>query len=117
MEKIKNVDMEEYISKLTKPLNESKIKLVMRDLLQALCALEEHGIVHRDLKPSNMIFCKLSKKIKLLDFGLGVDITNSFARRKKVCGTENFTAPEILKNEPCEFKSDVFSAGMVFLFL
>ncbi len=117
MEKIKNVDMEEYIRKLTKPLTEPKIKLVMKDLLQALCSLEEKGIVHRDIKPSNMIYCKISKKIKLLDFGLGVDLTNDFARKKKICGTENYTAPEILRNEPCEFKSDVFSAGIVFLFL
>ena len=48
-------------------------------------------------------------RLKIIDFGLS---TNK--EEKKMCGTVGYMAPEILENQKCSLKSDIFSAGCIF---
>lgn len=50
------------------------IKLVMKQLLEALAACHSTGIVHRDVKPQNCIISSLDKKMKLIDLGAAADL-------------------------------------------
>jgi serine/threonine protein kinase/tetratricopeptide (TPR) repeat protein len=89
--------------------------------IQITSALEnaaEVGIVHRDLKPSNtMITSKGS--VRVLDFGLArlfrtddADITESLDSGG-VVGTLPYMAPEHLRGEPADFRSDIYSLGAI----
>jgi serine/threonine protein kinase len=50
------------------------VKLVMRQLLEALQACHSTGIVHRDMKPQNCVVSEASRTIKLIDLGAAADL-------------------------------------------
>lgn len=50
------------------------IKLVMKQVLEALKVFHEVGVVHRDVKPQNCIISEREKKIKFIDLGAAADL-------------------------------------------
>jgi len=50
------------------------IKLVMKQVLEALKAFHDVGIVHRDVKPQNCIISEQDNKIKFIDLGAAADL-------------------------------------------
>ena len=86
---------------------------VMAGLLAALEHAHGRGVIHRDVKPGNILL-SVAGKVKLADFGLAhvegrpdVDDGSPF-------GTLCYLAPERLRGEPGDARSDLFSAGAVF---
>ncbi|XP_057978350.1 uncharacterized protein LOC131164855 [Malania oleifera] len=69
-------------------------------------------IVHRDLKSSNLLVDK-NWTVKVGDFGLSRLKNATFLTTKSGRGTPQWMAPEILRNEPSNEKSDVFSFGVI----
>lgn len=83
--------------------------------VQSVFALKHvHGrkVLHRDLKTQN-IFLMASGQIKLGDFGIArvLDATKEFA--KTMVGTPYYLSPEIIEDRPYNFKSDIWSCGVV----
>src|SRR5438552_8335499 len=93
---------------------------------QGLAAAHEKGIVHRDLKPEN-IFVTRDARIKILDFGLvklaqkvgaaaesdGVTLTSSHTVAGVVMGTASYMAPEQVRGEAADPRTDIFALGAV----
>ncbi|MFI5092343.1 MAG: protein kinase [Candidatus Acidiferrum sp.] len=90
--------------------------------LQIAAALEEaheHGIVHQDLKPGNIMVTPKGQ-VKVLDFGLarlldaesGAEVTATLTQTDGA-GTLPYMAPEQLRGDPVDSRSDIFSAGVV----
>ena len=89
-----------------------------------LAAAHEKGIVHRDLKPEN-IFITNDGRIKILDFGLaklaqpvGADpdeptLTASQTAVGMVMGTASYMAPEQVRGEVADPRTDIFAFGAV----
>uniref|UniRef100_A0A7N0TLR2 non-specific serine/threonine protein kinase n=1 Tax=Kalanchoe fedtschenkoi TaxID=63787 RepID=A0A7N0TLR2_KALFE len=69
-------------------------------------------IVHRDLKSPNLLVDK-NWVVKVCDFGLSRLKHQTFLSSKSTAGTPEWMAPEVLKNEPSNEKSDVFSYGVI----
>ncbi|XP_012574462.1 uncharacterized protein [Cicer arietinum] len=69
-------------------------------------------IVHRDLKSSNLLVDK-NWTVKVGDFGLSRLKDATLLTTKSGRGTPQWMAPEVLRNEPSNEKSDVFSYGVV----
>ncbi|KAF3965836.1 hypothetical protein CMV_010019 [Castanea mollissima] len=69
-------------------------------------------IVHRDLKSSNLLVDK-NWTVKVGDFGLSRLKDSTFITAKSGRGTPQWMAPEVLRNEPSNEKSDVFSFGVI----
>ncbi|XP_002972276.2 serine/threonine-protein kinase CTR1 [Selaginella moellendorffii] len=69
-------------------------------------------IVHRDLKSPNLLV-KENWTIKVCDFGLSRPKNNTFLTSKTGVGTPEWTAPEVLRNEPSDEKCDVYSFGVI----
>ncbi|KAJ6705613.1 SERINE-THREONINE PROTEIN KINASE [Salix purpurea] len=69
-------------------------------------------ILHRDLKSSNLLVDK-NWTVKVGDFGLSKWKDAAFLTAKSGRGTPQWMAPEVLRNEPSNEKSDVFSFGVI----
>jgi len=91
-------------------------------LAKGLAAAHQHGIVHRDLKPSNLRITP-DGRLKILDFGLaqfafalqGNDLikTVTLTKSTELTGTLPYMAPEQLKGEAADSRSDLWAAGTV----
>jgi serine/threonine protein kinase/tetratricopeptide (TPR) repeat protein len=103
------------------PLSESEVLKVGRELAEGLAAAHAEGVVHCDLKPANL---RLSKDgvLKILDFGLArlrrPAVTNVVTATVSgteigVSGTLPYMAPEQLRAESLDARTDLWSAGAV----
>src|SRR5438132_680032 len=93
-------------------------------IAHGLAAAHEKGIVHRDLKPEN-IFVTKDGRIKILDFGLaklaqkaGEDsndrtLTSEHTAAGVVMGTASYMAPEQVRGEKADPRTDIFALGAV----
>ncbi len=76
---------------------------------------EPLNVVHRDVSPSNII-CQRDGGVKLLDFGIAEALTEpdvEKAGQRMFKGKAAYAAPERIKNEPADGRSDLFSLGVV----
>lgn len=69
-------------------------------------------IVHRDLKSSNLLVDR-NWSVKVADFGLSRMKHDTYLKTMSGRGTPQWMAPEVLRNEPSNEKSDVYSYGVV----
>ncbi|PQQ20387.1 myosin light chain kinase smooth muscle [Prunus yedoensis var. nudiflora] len=69
-------------------------------------------IIHRDLKSSNLLVDK-NWTVKVGDFGLSRLKHDTFLTTKTGKGTPQWMAPEVLRNEPSDEKSDIYSYGVI----
>jgi serine/threonine protein kinase/tetratricopeptide (TPR) repeat protein len=103
------------------PLAEKVVLRLGVQFLEGLCAAHQQGVIHRDLKPANL-FVTPEGRIKILDFGLAklvhpenaADVTRSISTDTgTISGTVPYMAPEQLRGEAADVRSDVYSAGAV----
>lgn len=88
--------------------------------IQIICAMNyahSKGIIHRDLKPENMLLDR-NKNIKIIDWGLSKKIPyfqdHTLKLQHTMCGSLEYVAPEVLKNEFYSGpESDIFSMGVL----
>jgi serine/threonine protein kinase len=109
------VDGELLSDRLRKgPLPIDKALAYAIEIADALDKAHAVGIVHRDLKPGNVMLNKSGTK--LLDFGLATRThaaSRDVTKRGTVLGTLRYMAPEQLKGEDADSRSDVWAFGCV----
>ncbi len=73
----------------------------MYQIADALSYMHTKNVIHRDIKPENLLIGN-DGEIKLADFGWAVH--SPILKRKTVCGTPDYIAPEIVKNDDYDEK-------------
>ncbi|CAD8102439.1 unnamed protein product [Paramecium sonneborni] len=93
-------------------LNETLIRNIMLQILNALVFLHRKGIIHRDLKPENIFICD-NYYVKLIDLGLGYQMFSRAFIGQQV-GTPYYIAPEVINQQEQSQLVDIFSLGIIF---
>jgi eukaryotic-like serine/threonine-protein kinase len=90
-----------------------KLKII-EQVCYALGYAHRNDVVHRDVKPGNIIV-QPDGIVKLLDFGIARQekTDGHLTRTGHVIGTVQYMAPERLKGESFDGRSDIFSVGVV----
>ena len=90
------------------------------DIIGGLDAAQAAGILHRDIKPSNC-FVDASGTVKVGDFGLSISTLRRDVRHELATagfeGTPQFAAPEQLRGEPLDVRSDIYAVGATLYYL
>ena len=99
--------------KRRKLLTEYEARFYMLQLIEGVQFLHAQNIIHRDLKLGN-IFLDANMDIKIGDFGLAAKLDYDGQRKKTICGTPNYIAPEILDGKTGHGPPvDIWSMGVI----
>ncbi|CAD8153295.1 unnamed protein product [Paramecium pentaurelia] len=112
-------DLISHIEKQIKVYDESLVRKLVYNLLDALVYIHERKIIHRDIKPENLILKEENdiSNIVLADFGLADYYQKDAQYLFKRCGSLGYVAPEILQDKHYDFKVDIYSLGIVMFLL
>jgi serine/threonine-protein kinase len=99
---------------------------LLEQLCEALTAAHTEGIIHRDLKPANLMVVDPDtpyEKIKVMDFGLAklMDHSQGLGMMHRqtqtgldfAVGTPGYISPEQVRGEEVDFRSDIYSVGVI----
>ncbi|KAK5627662.1 hypothetical protein RRF57_003377 [Xylaria bambusicola] len=97
---------------------EMDTKLIIRQIVEAISYLHQHQIAHRDLKPENIFFATgpmLPARIIVGDLGFAKVAASG--RMASEVGTPTYMAPEMCRGQGHGLEVDIWSLGMISLFL
>lgn len=100
------------LHKRRRVITDYECRFYIYQILDGVKYLHENRIIHRDLKLGNL-FLNDQLNVKIGDFGLATRIEFDGERKKTLCGTPNYIAPEILNKKGHSFEVDVWSIGCV----
>lgn len=102
--------------KRRKRLTEPEAAYFMSQLVEAVEYMHGECVIHRDLKLGNLFIDK-NLGIKVGDLGLATKLENAEEKRKTICGTPNYIAPEVIQGTKetrgHSFEVDVWSMGVI----
>ncbi|CAD8211481.1 unnamed protein product [Paramecium octaurelia] len=94
-------------------LSERETKLFFIQIVNSLNYLHENNILHRDLKLSN-IYLTMEQQIKICGFNYAIKLEQKQERRRSICGSSQYLAPDILDNENgYSFEVDLWYLGII----
>jgi serine/threonine protein kinase len=118
MEYVKGVSLADRLDRDGALPLEDAVK-VLDQICRGLEEVHAAGIIHRDLKPDNILLQENKERpdwVKIVDFGIAhlVDADRRLTDADKVVGTAGFMAPEQLRSEEADCRTDVYALGVMF---
>jgi NIMA (never in mitosis gene a)-related kinase 1/4/5 len=110
-------DLRRLIRERKEPFDEIKIWTMYRQILRGLQHLHSYNIVHRDVKSSNIFLMRNGRRgfrCVLGDFGVSRERSETTKVLTTFYGTPLYASPELIRSEPYNEKTDVWSCGVVF---
>ena len=111
MEYLEGEDLQRRLRRPEKMSLSRKVDLSI-EICEGLEYAHSRGVIHRDVKPAN-IFITERGTVKVLDFGLARLMTSQLTNTNMLMGTLNYMAPEQVRGERADHRSDIFSVGVV----
>ena len=112
MEYVEGINLKEYISEHA-PISQNKLASIGVQICDALDHAHSNQIVHRDIKPHNILITDTGK-VKVTDFGIARAVTEATVKYTGgFIGSVHYLSPEQAKGDITDYKSDIYSAGVV----
>jgi len=112
MEYVQGIDLFDLLERRAQlPVDVAAI--IALQVARALDYAHFRGIVHRDVKPANIMISRQGE-VKLMDFGIARDDTmRDLTETGTGLGTPSYMSPEQILGDKLDFRSDLFSLGIV----
>ena len=104
-------DFSKFLKK--RPLREKYAIKYLKQIANGLKYLLEKKIIHRDLKPQNILVSNTGT-LKITDFGFARYFDNDILIQTICSESYVYGLPEIMKNKKYDYKSDLWSLGVIF---
>jgi serine/threonine-protein kinase len=86
---------------------------IAKQVCAGLAAAHEVGVIHRDIKPQNILI-EPTGGLKIMDFGIArLTEDRGMTATGTVIGTPDYMSPEQARGLPLDFRSDIYSTGVV----
>ncbi|PAV87290.1 hypothetical protein WR25_15861 [Diploscapter pachys] len=99
------------LHKRRKAVTDPEARYFTVQVCRAVEYLHEKRIIHRDLKLGNL-FLNDEMMVKIGDFGLATTVDEG-ERKRTLCGTPNYIAPEVLEKRGHSFEVDIWAIGCI----
>src|SRR5215470_4791696 len=105
-------DLDAFIGRRDQPLIE-KVEILI-GVAYGLAHAHDQGVIHRDIKPSNIRILP-DRTVKIMDFGIAKSMyaERTLTRTGLTLGTTAYLAPEQVRGEPVDRRTDIFSFGVL----
>ena len=120
MELLEGCNLEEYIDAHQEVLSNEQLAMIFSKVCDGMEHAHQMGIIHRDLKPENIFLVggpSHIEEIKLLDFGVAKmteSATQGLTQAGIILGTPRYFSPEQAMSRPIDYRSDIYSLGVIF---
>ena len=113
MEYIEGTTLRNYLRKEIALTHKEKVKISF-DICQAIGEIHQVELVHRDLKLDNIMITK-NHQVKVIDFGIIKNYYTNFEMTKPnlLLGSPASMSPEQIRSDLIDYRSDIFSLGVV----
>lgn len=116
MERIAGSTLAARLGELKEPLRLEAALTAADAILASIEAAHAKAVVHRDLKPDNIVLDAAGARATLLDFGLAkseVPDAADITRPGTIIGTSEYMAPEQLRGERIDMRTDLYAFGVI----
>ncbi|KER19873.1 hypothetical protein T265_11458 [Opisthorchis viverrini] len=106
--------MQDIYTNIRRPIEENCIAFVTRETLRGIEYMHKAGKIHRDIKGANILLTN-DGDVKIADFGVAAQITQTIQRRNSFIGTPYWMAPEVAAVERkggYDEKCDIWALGI-----
>jgi serine/threonine protein kinase len=112
LERAGDLTLERLVQNTPQGLSLDQVKLIARQLSEAVAFLHENKIAHRDIKPDNIMLTEPELALKLIDFNIAHDLSVC-PEIKGANGVRAWSAPETRKFQSYDERCDLWSVGCV----
>ncbi|HSS45706.1 MAG TPA: protein kinase, partial [Thermoanaerobaculia bacterium] len=112
MEFVKGITLKHLVDQDQLPPTPVALRIA-KQVCAGLAAAHEVGVIHRDIKPQNIII-EPTGGLKIMDFGIArLTHEGGMTATGTVIGTPDYMSPEQARGLPLDFRSDIYSTGVV----
>lgn len=114
MEFVKGIELKDiFKTHFGRKIKLSEIIDYAIQITEGINAAHKKGIIHRDIKSSNIMLSD-DGRIRVMDFGLAhIHGDPNITKNGSTPGTTAYMSPEQLRGEEVDFRSDIWSLGIV----
>jgi serine/threonine-protein kinase len=113
MELVRGRTLETVMQRRGGPLGAEQSLAIIAQAADGLAYAHSMGVIHRDIKPANLML-STNGHLKIMDFGIArVQGSQRLTRDGSMVGTLAYMAPEQIRGEPGDERSDIYSLAIV----